>query len=109
MSVFKNQVHVILLSAALLLPGCIGTPIMTGEQQALLDDVARLKGENEALRERLGKLERGETGGRLEEATSAAAEATTSIDEIRQEFSFIRGNFEEADHQRAQLKGEINS
>ncbi len=98
-----------LLTLALLISGCgPGFPIMTAAQETLLLDVTELK-------DRVAAIEGGTTAGaadvqeELGNINVEVAEAASGLEEIRQEFSFIRGNLEEADFERAQIKEEVQS
>ncbi len=98
-----------LLMLALLISGCgPGFPIMTADQETWLLDVAELK-------ERVAALEGGTTAGAADvqeeigNINVEVAEAASGLEEIRQEFSFIRGNLEEADFDRTQIREEVQS
>ncbi len=96
----------VLLMLAFLISGCgPGFPIMTAEQETFGLDVTELK-------DRVAALEGGTTAGGAdmqEELNMEMAETASGLEEIRQEFSFIRGNLEEADFERTQIKDEIQS
>jgi tol-pal system protein YbgF len=74
---------------------------MTAEQETLLLDVTELK-------DRVAALEGGTTVGAAD-VQEELGNINIEVEEIRQEFSFIRGNLEEADFERAQIKDEIQS
>lgn len=97
----KFTLTALLGALALTLSGCLGTPIMTAEQQGLLDDVKGLK-------TRVAELEGG-TGAGLEHVEISASEATAAVDEMRREFSFIRGTFDEYESEKAQLREDITA
>ncbi len=111
--------HFILLSVLMAptLTGCgPGFPIMTGEQEALVKNVDRLVEENESIKKRLSGLEGGgglaDIRNEIEGVRRSIAETNGSLESFRQEFSFMQGSVEEADHKRTQIKeslGAINS
>jgi len=83
-----------------------GFPIQTAEQEAFVTNV-------DTLDERVTRLEKGsmsdaaEVREELNAALATVAEATAGLEEVRQEFAFVRGSFEEADLESAQTKEDI--
>lgn len=97
---------------SLALYGCgPGFPIMTAEQEALVNNVERLVRENEELKKRLSSLE---TSGPAEIKKEIAgirkslASANANMERLLQDFSSVRGGFEEGAHEREVLKEELN-
>lgn len=92
-----------------------GFPFVTKEQEALLKNVDTLLKDNDALKKRVISLENSSTEDPsklkkdLEEVKSAAVEAKTALDEVRQQLQFIKGAFEEADHDRVQIKEDLKA
>lgn len=93
------------------LTGCgPGFPIMTREQEALVNNVDQLMAESTELKKKVSALE-GDGGAGLtelragvEEVRRAIAGTNSSIEGLRQEFSFVQGSVEESYHKNAQLK-----
>lgn len=97
---------------SLALYGCgPGFPIMTAEQETLVNNVERLVRENEELKKRLSLLE---TSGPAEIKKEIAgirkslASANANMERLLQDFSSVRGGFEEGAHEREVLKEELN-
>lgn len=97
---------------SLALYGCgPGFPIMTAEQEALVNNVERLVRENEELKKRLSLLE---TSGPAEIKKEIAgirkslASANANMERLLQDFSSVRGGFEEGAHEKEALKEELN-
>lgn len=90
-----------------------GFPIQTAAQEAYINNVDTLMKENEALKKRVSRLEKGGTADaarmreEVDEVKVSAAEATGGLQEMRQEFSFIRGSLEESVFDRSQIKEDI--
>ncbi len=98
---------------SLALYGCgPGFPIMTAEQEALVNNVERLVKENEELKKRLFALE---TSGPSEIKKEFAgirkshASANADMERLLQDFSSVRGGFEEGAHERDVLKEELKA
>ncbi len=112
--------HILLISLFLAptLYGCgPGFPIMTGEQEALVKNVDMLVADNAKMKKRLASLEGGGGGGgglpdvkqEIADVRKSLAETNSSLENFRQEFSFVQGSVEEADHKRAQFKDNFTS
>ncbi|MCR4287459.1 MAG: tol-pal system protein YbgF [Deltaproteobacteria bacterium] len=111
----RNQYWKRFFAAAALslsLYGCgPGFPIMTAEQEKLVNNVERLVRENEELKKRLSALE---TSGPAEIKKEIAgirkslAAANANMERLLQDFSSVRGGFEEGAHEKEVLKEELN-
>ncbi len=93
-----------LITLATVFYGCgPGFPIMTAAQESQVNDVADLKN-------RVSSIEGGTTAEAAEmkeglnNINVEMADAVVSLEELRQEISFIRGTMEEADFDRGQIK-----
>ncbi|OGP15711.1 MAG: tol-pal system protein YbgF [Deltaproteobacteria bacterium GWA2_55_10] len=96
---------------ALSIPACgPGFPIMTAEQEKFVDDVERLNKENETLKAKVARLEGG--AGLKEEMESikrSLADSNVSLEKIRQELAFVKGNIEEGAHDREKITEEAKA
>jgi len=111
--------HILLLSALLApaLTGCgPGFPIMTGEQETMMNNVDRIVEENRLIKERLDSVEGGGGGGgipelreQVEDVRRSIAETNASLEDFRQEFNFVQGGVEEAALKRAQFSESVSS
>ncbi|MBI5888894.1 MAG: tol-pal system protein YbgF [Deltaproteobacteria bacterium] len=108
---------IVLLAAAVLgAAGCgPGMPFMTAGQQALVNNVDTLVKENEALKKRVAALESAGAGDHtrtqkdIAGLRAALADSSNSIEQVRQEFSFVKGSFEETSHARAQTREDLKN
>jgi len=109
----KNRVRGVIASIALLavIYGCgPGFPIVTEEQQDLIDKVDHTSKKTQDLETRLTALEgRGADKAGMEELKLRLAETTKAVEDMGREFSFIRGSIEESGNARAQSSSEISS
>jgi tol-pal system protein YbgF len=109
----KNRVRGIIASFALLalIYGCgPGFPIVTEEQQDLIDKVDHTSKKTQDLETRLTTLEgRGADKAGMEELKLRLAETTKAVEDMGREFSFIRGSIEESGNAIAQSRSEISS
>jgi len=112
MTSHKKLIYLILfVPLTLFFTGCgAGFPIMTAEQETLVQNVDRLVKENKELKVRLSKLE-GETasGGASGDLRATVAEASDAVDEMRRELSFIRGTLEDGENERAQIGSDLKA
>ncbi|HEY4707471.1 MAG TPA: tol-pal system protein YbgF [Thermodesulfobacteriota bacterium] len=93
---------------ALSIPACgPGFPIMTAEQEKFIENVERLNKENETLKAKVAKLEGG-AGLReeMDSLKSSLAESNISLEKLRQDLAFVRGNIEEGAHDRERITEE---
>jgi tol-pal system protein YbgF len=102
------------VSAAL--NGCgPGFPIMTREQETLMDNVDRLVKENADLKKRLDAIEGGGSSSMadlnktVDDMKRAVAETTVELDKIRQDFSFVQGKLDESGHEGDRYKDSMKS
>lgn len=108
MKVPKNIGQAALLSLTLAIgfgvTGCgPGFPIMTSEQELLVNNV-------NSLLDRVATIEEsGAAGADLEETRLSLADSKAEMEKIQDEFSFIRGSFEENELAIAQLKADRES
>ncbi len=80
-----------------------GFPIMTSEQELLVNNV-------NSLMDRVATIEEsGAAGADLEETRLSLAESKAEMEKIRDEFSFIRGSFEENELAIGQLRADMES
>ena len=92
-----------------------GMPFMTAEQQTLVSNVDTLMKENDAMKKRAAALESAGAGGfsktqkDIEGLRIALADNSNSIEQVRQEFSFTKGSFEETSHAKAQTREELKN
>ncbi|MBI5238304.1 MAG: tol-pal system protein YbgF [Deltaproteobacteria bacterium] len=89
-----------------------GFPIMTAEQEALVNNVEMLVKENEELKKRLSALETSgpaETKKEIAGVRKGIASTNADMERLLQEFSSVRGGFEEGAHERDVLKEELNA
>ncbi len=90
------------------IPACgPGFPIMTGEQEKLMNDVDRLVKDNEALKSKVAKLEGSGGLSSLREDVDglkrSLAESNIGLDKLRQDMAFVRGSLEEGSHEKEEL------
>lgn len=107
---------IVLLAAVLGAVGCgPGMPFMTAQQQSLVNNVDNLMKENETMKKRMAALESAGAGGHertqkdIEGLRAALADANNSIEQVRQEFSFVKGSFEETSHAKAQTREDLKN
>ncbi len=95
----------------LLTYGCgPGFPIVTEEQQDLIDKVDRTAKKTSLLERRLTALEsRGADKEGVEALKLSLADTTKAVEDLTREFSFVRGSLEESANARAQAESEIAS
>lgn len=110
----KNILGAGLILLATTLSGCgPGMPFMTGEQEQLVVNVEKLLKENEALKKRVSELEGRSASSDLKKDIDAikvsVAEANMGLEKVRQEFSFVKGSSEDAEHEKTNLKEAIRS
>ncbi|MBI5810747.1 MAG: tetratricopeptide repeat protein, partial [Deltaproteobacteria bacterium] len=86
-----------------------GFPIMTAEQESLSTNVDRLVKESAEMKTRLSALEGGAANRDTEDLRKAVAETASSVEQLRQDFSIVRGSLEEADHEKGQVKEDVKS
>jgi len=110
-SLFKHRGLLMLPVLLLLIYGCgPGFPIVTEEQQDLIDKVDTTSKKTQTLEQRLTTLEsRGADKEGVEELKLRLAETTKAVEDMGREFSFIRGSIEESGNARAQTSSEITS
>lgn len=96
---------------ALFIYGCgPGFPIVTEEQQNLMDTVDHTSKKARSLDQRLTALEsRGADTEGVDELKLRLAETTKAVEDLSREFSFMRGSLEESANARAQSGLEITS
>jgi len=96
---------------ALLIYGCgPGFPIVTEEQQDLIDKVDHTSKKAQSLDQRLTALEsRGADKEGVDELKLRLAETSKAVEDLGREFSFMRGSLEESANARAQSGIEITS
>ncbi|MBE9529554.1 MAG: tol-pal system protein YbgF [Proteobacteria bacterium] len=94
----------LMLGVGLGATGCgPGFPIMTSEQELLVNNV-------NSLMDRVATIEEsGAAGADLEETRLSLADSKAEMERIRDEFTFIRGSFEENEIAIAQLKADSES
>ncbi|MFQ5441254.1 MAG: tol-pal system protein YbgF [Thermodesulfobacteriota bacterium] len=108
----QKLIYLILLAPlALFFTGCgAGFPIMTAEQEELVQNVDRLVKENKELKNRVSMLEGGGTSGAGSGGIrTTVADATNAVEEMRRELSFIRGTLEDGENERAQLDSDLKA
>ncbi|MFQ5354489.1 MAG: hypothetical protein ACE5DR_06030, partial [Thermodesulfobacteriota bacterium] len=85
-----------------------GFPIVTEEQQTLMDTVDRSAKDTALLEQRITALEsRGADKEGVEALKLRLAETTKAVEDLGREFSFARGSMEEAGNAQAQASSEI--
>lgn len=104
----RHSALIALLFVAMAIPACgPGFPIMTGEQEKLMNDVERLSKDNETLRGKVAKLEG--SGGlsslkeEMEGLKRSLAESNMGLDKLRQDMAFVRGSIEEGSHEKEEI------
>lgn len=104
------------LSVCLLGSGCgPGFPIVTAEQEALIDNVDTLMKENAELKGRVSALEAGgisEVGAmktQMDELRFSIADTNSRLDDLRRELSFVQGSVQEFDHRAGQLAADMKT
>jgi len=109
----KHRVRGVIAAFVLLavIYGCgPGFPIVTEEQQDLIDKVDHTSKKTQDLETRLTALEgRGADKAGMEELKLRLAETTKAVEDMGREFSFIRGSIEESGNARAQASSEISA
>jgi len=95
----------------LLVYGCgPGFPIVTEEQQDLIDKVDKATKNTQTLEARVVALEgRGADKEGMAELKSGLAETTKAVEDLSREFAFVRGSIEESGNARAQTASEISA
>ncbi len=108
---FRLRRFLILPVFLLLIYGCgPGFPIVTEEQQDLIDKVDSTSKNTRDMAKRITSLEsRGADKEGLEALKLNLAETTKAVEDLGREFSFVRGSLEESGNARAQSSSEITS
>ncbi|MFQ5427598.1 MAG: tol-pal system protein YbgF [Thermodesulfobacteriota bacterium] len=109
LGLFRWQGLLALPALIILIHGCgPGFPIVTEEQQNLMDKVDRSAKDTISLEQRLTTLEsRGADKEGVEALKLRLAETTKAVEDLGREFSFARGSMEEAGNAQAQASSEI--
>ncbi len=107
----KKLVYLLLFAPlTLFFSGCgAGFPIMTAEQETLVQNVDRLVKENKEFKTRLTRLEGEGAGGGSGDLRATVAEATDAVEEMRRELSFTRGTLEDGENERAQIVSDLKA
>ncbi|MBI1910492.1 MAG: tol-pal system protein YbgF [Deltaproteobacteria bacterium] len=117
MNLYKRYLTFVpVLLATGVLSGCgPGFPIITAEQERLTNNVTMLLQENESLKSRVSVLEGSGAAGiselrqDMDTVKTKLAETNANIEKLRQDFSFINGTAQEAEHDRNQIKESLKS